>query len=85
MTQPLLHPWLQTEGAVRAARRAVAIPMSKLPVRSQMIGADELFSEALSILTECALPPRERQATLCAFCGGLIPETVRKNAKYCSP
>lgn len=85
MTQPLLHPWLGTHEAMRAAQRAVAIPLYKLGMRAQMIGADELLSEALSILTECALPPRERLQTICANCQGLIPEGRRKGAKYCSP
>ncbi len=49
-----------------------------------MIGRDELLSEALSILTECALPPRTEQRVMCADCGGLIPESMRRGAKYCS-
>lgn len=50
-----------------------------------MIGRDELLSEALSILTECALPPREQGAVICAECSKPIPETVRKGSKYCTP
>jgi hypothetical protein len=50
-----------------------------------MVGKDELLSEALSILTECALPPRTETQVLCAECGSKIPDTVRKGAKYCTP
>ena len=81
----LLHPWLGTSEAYRAAVKAVSIPMRKLPARAQMLGHDELLSEALSILTECALPPRDRERTVCAECGHIIPETLRKGAKYCTP
>jgi hypothetical protein len=59
--------------------------MYKLPGRAQMIGADELLSEALSILTECALPPQQRVVSFCHDCGGPMPEGRRVNAKYCSP
>lgn len=64
--------------------RAVAVPLYKMGLRAQMIGRDELLSEALAILTECALPPRE-QLRICAYCEGPIPESVRKGAKYCTP
>lgn len=81
----MLHPWLSTPEAYRAAVAAVSIPMSKLPARALMIGRDELLSEALSILTECALPPREERAVICADCSKPIPDTVRAGAKYCTP
>lgn len=82
---PNLHPWLSTDEALRAATQAVTKSMNKLPGRGQMIGKDELLSEALSILTECALPPRDEPQPICAECGRKMPEDRRRNAKYCSP
>lgn len=52
-----LHPWLSTPEAAEAARRALAIPLALMGAKAAMVGDDELFSEALAILTECALPP----------------------------
>lgn len=84
LTKPLLHPWLSSEDAYKAAVAAVQVPMFKLPARSMMIGRDELLSEALSILTECALPPRDEQPVICAWCSKALPEDRRKGAKYCN-
>lgn len=84
MSKPALHPWLDTPEAVQAARRAVRVPEYKMPAAVKAIGADELLSEAFTILTECALPPRERGHFACAQCGGEL-KNVRAGAKYCSP
>jgi hypothetical protein len=78
-----LHPWLGTPEAAEAAKRAVRIPVSLLAGKAVIIGLDELQSEALAILTECALPPRERLQVLCARCGGSL-DHVRRGAKFCS-
>ncbi len=83
MTKPTLHPWLSTPEAVKAARAATRIPESKLPSAARATGSDELFSEALAILTECAMQPRERGHFACAECGGSLVE-VRAGAKFCS-
>lgn len=82
--KPVLHPWLATPEATSAAQKAVQIPMSLLPGLAGIVGPDELFSEALAILTECALPPRDQPPAECAHCGGTL-EAVRKGAKFCSP
>lgn len=84
MTTPELHPWLSTPEASAAARKAIQIPLSLLPKLAVIVGADELASEALAILTECALPPREVQRPLCATCLGSL-DRVRAGAKFCSP
>lgn len=81
---PSLHPWLATPEALEAARKAVQIPMSLMAGKALLVGADELLSEALAILTECALPPREVMRALCAKCQGPL-EGVRNGAKFCSP
>lgn len=78
-----LHPWLSTTDALNAARQAVSIPMKLIPGHARAIGADELLSEALAILTECALPPMDRTETVCARCGGSL-DLVRAGAKFCS-
>lgn len=83
MTAPELHPWLSTDMAVEAARKAVQIPLSHMAAAALSVGKDELFSEALAILTECALPPREPVESSCAMCGGSL-EGKRKGAKFCS-
>lgn len=59
--------------------------MAKMGQRAYIVGFDELLAEALNILTECALPPRERERALCMECGKVNPPERRKNAKYCSP
>lgn len=79
---PELHPWLSTQEALSAARQAVSIPMSLLGGMARAVGSDELLSEALAILTECALPPRN-QPTSCAKCGESLAG-VRAGAKFCS-
>jgi len=78
-----LHPWLSTHDALTAARNSVAIPMTMVPGWARAVGADELLSEALAILTECAVPPIVRTETVCASCGGSLDQ-VRKGAKFCS-
>ena len=80
---PELHPWLSAPDALTAARQAVSIPMTMLPGKARRIGSDELVSEALAVLTECALPPKERTPTPCANCGGSL-NLVRAGAKFCS-
>lgn len=84
MTSALLHPWLDTPEALAAAHKAVAIPRTMLGRKAFIVGYDELAAEALVILTECALPPRDRMPTACAHCGGTL-ENVRKGAKFCAP
>lgn len=83
MDRPELHPWLATPDAVEAARKAVQVPLSLMAAASHAVGTDELFSEALAILTECAAPKPEDTRTGCPVCGGSL-ENVRKGAKYCS-
>ena len=83
MTTPELHPWLSTSDALTAAHNAVSIPMTLLGDWAKAVGADELLSEALAILTECALPPRDQTPTRCAKCGGSLDQ-VRAGAKFCS-
>lgn len=80
---PTLHPWLATPEALEAARKAVQVPMSLMAGKALLVGADELLSEALAILTECALPPREVVRVLCAKCQEPL-EGVRSGAKFCS-
>jgi len=84
MTAPQLHPWLGTPEALAAAHKAVQIPAAMMGGRAVLVGVDELLSEALTILTECALPPREAMATLCARCLAPLGD-VRAGAKFCSP
>lgn len=84
MTKPALHPWLSTPEALTAVRSAVRISEHKLPGAARLAGSDELFSEALIILTECALPPRDREPSACAECGGSLVE-ARAGAKFCKP
>jgi hypothetical protein len=51
-----LHPWLCTPEAVEAAEAAVwNVSNMKLATGFEF---DDLMSEALAILTDCALPPR---------------------------
>jgi hypothetical protein len=80
-----LHPWAQTTAAYRAAVQAASIPRRMLPARTQAVGIDELISEALVILAECALSPQADSDPGCRMCGGDIPDTVRRGAKFCSP
>ena len=78
-----LHPWISTPEAVAAARRAVKIPLAMLPGLASAAGADELESEALMILTECATPRQQvRQRESCACCGGDMAG-MRRDAKFC--
>lgn len=79
-----LHPWLATPEAYEAARKSVAIPMNLMGKAAVMIGSDELLSEALIVLTECALPPRSEAQVLCCECQKPLV-AVRKGAKFCSP
>lgn len=83
MTKPALHAWLSTPEAVRAAERSVKIPAQKMAGTAQVVGADELLSEAFAILAECAMPPRER-GNVCAACSGPLDQ-VRAGAKFCGP
>jgi hypothetical protein len=83
MTSPTLHPWLDSPEAVKAAHLAVRVAENKMTKAAIDAGADELFSEALIILTQCALPPRERGHFACVQCGSKL-ESVRAGAKFCS-
>lgn len=83
MTFPQLHPWLSTPEALAAAKKSVSVPMALLGGKARIIGADELLSEALAILTECALPPRNLERTLCFRCDKPL-DYVRPGAKFCS-
>lgn len=90
---PELHPWLYTSEATEAARNAIRIPMATLGTLASQVGADGLESEALIILTECALPPRDRtdrfdESGICAADGcsnPLVNPKRGKPAKFCSP
>lgn len=84
MTTLKLHPWASTPEAVSAARKAVQIPLSMMTGKALLVGTDELHSEALKILAECALPHREPEETVCATCSGSL-EGVRAGAKFCTP
>lgn len=79
-----LHPWLNTAEAVKAAHDALWCPRLNLPGLFRLVGNDELESEALAILTGCALPPLPQRA-VCARegCGEELA-AVRKGAKFCS-
>lgn len=81
MTKPELHPWLSTPQALKAANDAVKYA-ARL-VNTRHLGDDELLSEALILLTECALPAREREVTVCLECGKSL-ENRRRGAKFCS-
>lgn len=83
MTTPEFHPWLSTPEAYAAAQKSVSIPMSLMGGKATIVGSDELLSEALVILTECALPPRSQAPAACARCGGSLAK-VRAGAKFCS-
>lgn len=80
---PQLHPWLSTPEARDAAWSAVGIPLKLMFRKAMIVGADELYSEALVILTECALPPLEPGSVSCARCFGPL-DGVRTGAKFCS-
>jgi hypothetical protein len=79
-----LHTWLSTPEATQAARKAVQIPLALLPQLANRAGTDKLETQALAILAECALPPRDQAPTECAKCGSSL-EGVRKGAKFCGP
>lgn len=83
MSITILHPWLSTPEAAKAAKAATLIPLKLLGQRARIVGADELLSEAFAILTECALPLPEPPKASCAKCGGSL-ENVRRGAKFCS-
>lgn len=88
-----LHPWLSTQAAVRAAEKAVEVPLAMMAGPAHAVGRDELASEALAILTECALPPRDRPDRFLASgvcsaegCGGPLSRPRSGSpAKFCSP
>jgi hypothetical protein len=58
MTDVALHPWLCTPEAMRAAE-AATFGVSDMKAATGL-EHDEVLSQALRILCECALPPRER-------------------------
>jgi hypothetical protein len=62
----------------------VLIPLALLPELANRVGTDKLETQALAILAECALPPRDLPPTECARCHARL-EGVRKGAKFCSP
>lgn len=78
-----LHPWLSTPEAAACARKAVQIPLNLLPELARRAGEDELYSEALTILTECALPPRNQAPTGCGQCGRSL-EVIHRGVRFCS-
>lgn len=80
--KPQMHTWASTSEAQTAARAALRVPYAKLPGLASRFGADELYSEALAILAECALPPRDTSPTSCAGCGASLANK-RKGAKFC--
>jgi len=51
------HPWLCAPEAIKAAKVAARDAM---PKAGRDMNYDELLSEALAVLAECALPPCER-------------------------
>jgi hypothetical protein len=55
-----LHPWLSSPEATQAARKGVQIPLALLPSLANRAGTDKLETQALAILAECALPPRDQ-------------------------
>jgi hypothetical protein len=83
LTTSEFHAWLSTPDALAAARKPVGIPMRLLGGKARAVGADELESEALEILTDCARRPGDRTPTECARCGGSLDQ-VRAGAKFCS-
>lgn len=58
-TAQALHPWIATEDALSVAQCALRTPMTMLPRLSARVGAEALQRQALRILAECALPPRD--------------------------
>jgi hypothetical protein len=78
-----LHPWLSTPEAVDAARQAAYLHRTRLSKWANVVGLDELESQALVILTECGQPkPRDMERTECAHCGGSLAG-LRRGAKFC--
>ena len=75
-TSTELHPWLSTPEATEAARKAIQIPLALLPSLAGRVSTDKLETQALVILTECAMPPRDLPPTECLRCGGSL-EDVR--------
>lgn len=88
-----LHPWLSSREAVRAAEKAAEVPLVMMSGPAYAVGRDELVSEALAILTECALPPRDRPDRFLASgvcsaegCGNQLTRPRSGSpAKFCSP
>lgn len=60
MTSAELHPWVSTPEALRAAGKAIQVPLTILPKLSTLAGEDALRAQALVFLRECALTPRDR-------------------------
>lgn len=77
-----LHPWLSTPEALAAAKRAVNVPRTYLAGRTRIVGVDELESQALVILAECAQPHPKTVEAGCAHCGESL-DGLRKGAKFC--
>lgn len=66
-----LHPWLTSPEALKAAEGAVQIPLAMLPAASRRVGTKALHRQALAILVECALPPRDQlESVLSRAVGG---------------
>lgn len=66
-----LHPWLTSPEALKAVEGAVQIPLAMLPAASRRVGTKALQRQALMILTECALPPRDQlESVLSRAVGG---------------
>lgn len=59
---PNFHSWLSTPEALEAAEHAAYLADDSVPGRRDM-SMDEITSEALAVLAECALPPRNSWST----------------------
>lgn len=81
------HPWLSTPEAVEAAELAVRHALRRESASNRLNdqeGSPELLSEALVILTACALEaPQGPTYTECQQCGKALGP-VRSNSKFCS-
>jgi hypothetical protein len=73
MTATQLHLWLSSPEALATTRHAVFRASTYFPERARFVGLDELESQALVILSECAQPkPQWYERPKCAHCGQVI-------------
>lgn len=77
------HPWLSSPESLYAAQTATRIPRTLLPDLTRRITIDALETQALRILTECALPPGTPLAVRCLRCGGSLGN-ARVGARFCT-